>query len=108
MTLSQAFVHKTGTDVHTAAAELEFTGLDPSSEWSVNDNELKCEFYRILLMYISRDNVGVKQVSEGGYSITYDSDSKAKYQKALAIESGCPSLIEQYSNDVVKNMSDLW
>lgn len=108
MTLSQAFEHKTGANAHTAAAELEFAGLSPSSEWSVNDNEQKCAFYRIILMYISRDNVGVKQVSEGGYSITYDSDSKAKYQKALAIESGCPSLIEQYSNDIVKNMSHLW
>ena len=108
MTLSQAFVHKSGAGAAVANVELEFAGLNPETVWDVNDQSLKCEFYRTLLIYIGRDNVGVSQVSEGGYSISYDKDDKGKYQKALAIESGCKDLIEQYSDNVVKNMSHLW
>lgn len=111
MTLLEAFIFKSGGVVSSADAtnHLAFAGLDPSAQYDPNNQEQKCLFYGALLGYMAQDNVGVKSISEGGYSISYDKDQKAKYLSDLADESGCSSLIDKYNSKVVvKDMSHLW
>ncbi len=108
MTLSFALQTRTGLDEAIASAELEFAGLDPSASWDACDQSMKCKFYKAMLLYMAKDNEGVKQVSEGGYSITYDKDDKARLLQGIAEESGCSELIEKFTVGVVKNKSNLW
>lgn len=111
MTLKEAFVFKSGSSVSEtdAATVLEFAGLNPDAEWNPNDAAAKCKFYDALLGYLAQDNVGVSSVSEGGYSISYDKESKGKHLYRLAQESGCQSLIDKYdSQPIVQNKSFLW
>jgi hypothetical protein len=111
MTILEAYKFKVGNDVSDAdaIAALQFVGLDPDATWDANDNSTKCTFYGAVLNALSANNMGIKQESEGGYSITYDSAMKGKYLENLANESGCQELMDKYSTvPVIKNKSYLW
>jgi len=111
MTLSEAFIFKAGNGISSTDADtvLEFSGLDPSSDWEPGNTTLKCSFYEALLAYLDQDNVGIKSQSEGGYSITYERGDKNNYMYNLALESGCQKLIDKYNpQPKVQNMSNLW
>lgn len=89
-----------------AVASLRIEGLDPNDTYVEED---KCKFYKALLSALSRDNVGIKNITEGGYSISYDTENKAKYLYNLALESECSGLINLYSpQPKVTNKSNLW
>lgn len=89
-----------------ASAILEFNGIDPSSDWDPNNG---CGLYGAALGYLDQDNVGITQISEGGYSISYDRTNKAKYLDRLANDSGCPDLIKKYrSRPVLTSLSGRW
>lgn len=111
MTLVQAFIFKTRSEVSQAEASLalEFAGLNPNADYISLGSGDRCKFFTAVANYISQDNVGVKSVSEGGYSIVYDADLKANFLKQLADESGCANLISKYNNKPkVKDRSSLW
>jgi|GEM_PF-6578540 len=111
MTLSQAFIFKQGGSISATDANtvLEFAGLTPTDTYNPNDQLLKCKFYDALLGYLSQDNVGIKSISEGGYTIVYDMDQKAKHLERLAKESGCDDLVEAYTTQpVIQNKSYMW
>lgn len=111
MTLTEAFVFKAGNGISATDAEtvLEFAGLDPDADWDPLDDVLRCQFYDALLGYLSQDNIGVKSISEGGYSISYDGELKAKALYSLALESKCGSLIARFNPEpTVTNKSNMW
>ena len=111
MTLSEAFMFKAGNGISQtdANANLTFIGLEPTDLWNPDDAEQKCAFYGALLDYLSKDNVGVKSESEGGYSKTYDTENKGSYLMLLANESGCQRLIDKYnSQPKIVNKSYIW
>lgn len=110
MTNLQAFLLKVGKDITNEDAEalLEFNGIDPNGVWNANDKSVKCPFYGAVLGYLDQSGVGITQVSEGGYSITYDRDAKAKYIERLANESGCPDLIKKYRTGASVTFLKTW
>ena len=108
MTLNNAFVYKTGADSSVAEIELAFVGLVGSDNYDSEIQEQRCLLYASILVYLSKDNVGVQSISEGGFAITYDKKNKADHLSLLAKESGCNDLIVLYATDTVQNMSNLW
>lgn len=111
MTVKQAFIYKTKSEVSDSEASLalSFVGLNPESDFQSLSSSEKCKFYTAVISHVSQDNVGVKSISEGGYSISYDLDLKKNFLKELADESGCSNLINKYSlKPIVKNKSYLW
>lgn len=113
MTIFEAFKIKSGgilSDEDTTAL-MSFYGLNHSDEWNVNNTDMKCAFYRFLITQIdtNSNNSGVSSISEGGYSISFDKDEKAKKLYNLALESGCSSLIKEYSVlPIIENKSNIW
>lgn len=111
MTLSEAFVFKTGNQISASDADMHlgFVGLNPTDTFDPNNLDQKCKFYEALLAYLSQDGIGVKSITEGGYSIVYDIDLKGKALENLALESGCNQLIDKYSfYPRVQNKSYMW
>lgn len=109
MTLAQAFAHKADVSEVDAATILEFHGIDPNTIWVPADQGLKCRLYESLIGYLAQGEVGIKSVSEGGYSKTYDTAGKASELFRLAKESGCAHLIDLYNpQPKVQNASNLW
>jgi hypothetical protein len=109
MTLAQEFAHKADVSEVDAAIILEFSGIDPNAIWNPLDQSQKCALYESLIGYLAQDGIGIKSVSEGGYSKTYDSTGKASELYRLAKESGCASLIDMYNpQPKVQNASNLW
>jgi hypothetical protein len=100
-----------GVDItdQEASSYLEFNQIDPSGTWSDSDQSLKCGVYGAALSILDSDNSGITQESEGGYSITYDKVSKAKYLERLANDSGCSKLISKYNTrPKVVDRSNYW
>lgn len=111
MTLSEAFVFKAGNGISSTDANtvLEFNGLTPGDTWDASNTDQKCKFYGALLSHLDADNAGVKSVTEGGYSKTFDHAEKSDLLFRLAKESGCQSLIDMYDpTPVVTNASNKW
>jgi hypothetical protein len=80
---------------------LALKGIDGSATWVYSSlNPINCDFYAIVITQLQGDrNIGIKAESEGGYSKTYDVDSKAFTQMLsnIAQDSGCQKLIDRYS-----------
>lgn len=94
-------------------AVLEVAGIDPNGTWvKSKDNPINCSFYDALISEILKSanaNTGIKSISEGGMSVTYDSASpylKSRIE-ALANDSGCSSLIDKYTTNKIKDVSHL-
>lgn len=115
MTIIEAFnikisqVSEISVPANITEGLLMFEGLDPNAEWNPNNGTSKCSLYKVILTELSKDIYkGVKSVSEGGYSISYDFEGKKKCLSDLAEESGCGSLIERYNtNASITDISDL-
>lgn len=79
---------------------LVLKGIVPGDLWVYSTtNPINCNFYAIVIAQMQSDrNIGVKSESEGGYSKTYDVDSKAFNQLLanIAEDSGCQKLIDRY------------
>ncbi|WP_018629191.1 DUF6706 family protein [Niabella aurantiaca] len=82
---------------------LNVSGIDPNGSWvKSKSNPINCAFYDALINQVLKSanaNTGIRSISEGGMSISYDSASP--YLKAringLVSDSGCSSLIDRYS-----------
>jgi len=111
MTNLEAFKFKAGNGVsdEDATAALNFAEVDSAGTWNPNDGAAKCAFYGALLAYLDKDNVGIRQETEGGYSKSYDTVAKGAYMSKLADESGCANLIDKYGTQPkVRNKSYVW
>ena len=92
------------------ASLFDFYGIDPNDEWKESkDNPINCKFYRLLIeRKLNSASNRVSSEREGGYSVSYDNSGVKKQISALAMQSGCSSLIEQYGNvPTIKDISGL-
>lgn len=110
MTILEAYKARTGTTLSDEAISglLIAFGLTPTDEWVYSkDNPINCAFYGLLIQDLKEKN-RINSESEGGYSVSYNTDLFKGEAKALANESGCSSLIEQYSGEAtITDISDL-
>ena len=110
MTVLEAYKARTGSTLSDEAITglLVSFGLNPSDEWVYSEsNPINCAFYGLLI----RDKMNkakVKSESEGGYSVSFNSDMLNQELYDLALESGCSSLIDKYSTESsITDISDL-
>ncbi|MCF3107321.1 hypothetical protein LL912_00880 [Niabella sp. CC-SYL272] len=88
-------------------------GIDPNAEWSMSPtNPINCRFYGALIiekMRATNGANGLKSISEGGMSVSYDSASP--YLKGLIdgwiSDSNCSSLKDQYTANKISDVSYL-
>ncbi len=88
---------------------LSLSGFDPDDDYDLND---KCKLTGLAIDEIQNTiNSGVKSVSQGDYSITYDTEAAKEKMKWLASSSDCPGLIDKVSDigqPVIRDKSNLW
>ena len=109
MTNREAFIYLSNSSEPVAKVDiaLQLEGINPEGIYSPTEN--RCKFYKSLLDFMSRSNFAVKSISEGEYSISFDTDSKAKFLYNMALDSGCEELIDKYSlNPKIRDKSFLW
>lgn len=98
-----------GVSEDDAALLLEFNDITPTGTWDPKNQTLRCGVYGAALGFMDQDEVGVTQVSEGGYSVSYDKGNKASYMDRLANESGCKELISKYrTRAVITSIANRW
>jgi len=72
------------------SAEIHKAGIDPSSDFSENTNTDKV-FYNILpdILFVP------KSVSEGGYSVSYNTEGMTAYYELVCKRLGFPNLLNK-------------
>lgn len=111
MTILEAFQLKTFNQVDDTEASkyLVFAGLNPTDDYDPENTEIKCKLFGVILEFLSQSNYGISQISEGGYSISYDVGLKGKALESISLESGCNRLIDLYGFKTrIINRSNLW
>lgn len=89
----------------TLRAALVLESLNPDDEY-IDLN--KCRMYRLAILEIQM-TVGIKSVTEGGYSISYSDAAVPAGLKALADQSGCKELIDMFrTQPKIKSKRYLW
>lgn len=70
----------------------------------------KCVIYGIAIQAIeSQPQSGIKQIQEGGYTITYSGSQMSGVLSSLADQSGCEELIAKYYyKPSIVDKSSLW
>lgn len=113
MTNTDALMSIVGSGItqQDAANLLTLQGIDPDATYSVAN---KCTIYGIGLSRRDKNFYkGVKSESENDYQVTYDTNSFAKSQAALASDSGCPDLMDKYpdpyaTDDKIEDATCYW
>jgi len=108
----RAIISDTSVNDASITANLELHGISPTAPWDASmSNPDRCKIYDIAIKLglQSRGVGGIRSISEGGYSITYDDADKTVKNWALskAKESGCSSLISEYTPNKIRDISYL-
>ena len=108
MTLSGFIQYRISEPVSVADNMITLAGMNPLDEYDPSDTVQRCAIYGVMLVHLDNKDAGVNSISEGGYSVSFNSEDKRRFMNRLAIESGCSNLVDAYGFGWVENKSNLW